>query len=311
MVSQISSSLTCYWSIEFSIGQFQLVLGYSCGMLVFLILIFPLLHCSSSKCQIIHWRQGHKYECHPQGPSSFERDDLNEDAETAKPYETNDTRFAEDLPRMEEKNINGQLDDDVLGSPVPRLSTVTISSSDIETGRGSSGENETPIMGQSEDKNNSMDNNTSVKKLNREKSRKNDRGRSRSSTSDISPGFRKDNSSDRALGNIPSSKANEVLFVSDEGQTIKPRKVKSLANKHSGNSLMASRSSSVSSELPHNGFTSSLQKVAQHIKSSQQKKPPQNSLLGMSANRNCKVFISESLLTFIFLLPNIFFFEVL
>lgn len=32
---------------------------------MFLLLTFVFLYCSSGKCQIVHWRQGHKEECHP------------------------------------------------------------------------------------------------------------------------------------------------------------------------------------------------------------------------------------------------------
>lgn len=265
----------------------------------------------SSKCQIIHWRQGHRNECHPQGPSAFRKDNSNENAEIMEQCETNDTCSAEDLPRMD-KNRIGQLYNDVLDSSVPRLSTVTIDSSDIGAGRSASGEIGTPFsdvnapnMDQKEDKNNTLGMDTpmglastvvmnSVKKLNREKSRQNDRRKSRSSNSGLSPVLRKDNSCDGAVsGNTHSSKSEEVLLMDNEGlkhsQTIKPGKVKSLAGKHSSNSLLPSRSINSTSQLPHNGFKSSLQKVVHHFKSSHQKKPPlRNSLLGMSGNHNCK-----------------------
>ncbi|KAL2907283.1 Ubiquitin carboxyl-terminal hydrolase 17, partial [Bienertia sinuspersici] len=245
----------------------------------------------SSKCQIIHWRQGHKYECHPQGPSASERDDLNENAETVEQCGTNGISSTEDFLKMDDKNISQQRHDDVFDLPVPRLSTVTISS--VDTGRSSSGENETlsshinaSTMSQSEDKINTMDMDTSmglassgavnsVKRL-KKKSRQDDRRKSRSSNPELSPGLKKDKS-DTASSNIPSVKAEEGLFVNNEGQ------------KHSGNSLLQARSSSVSNELSHNGLTSSFQKVAHHFKTPHQKKPPpHDTLLGMSANRNCK-----------------------
>ncbi|XP_021758930.1 ubiquitin carboxyl-terminal hydrolase 17-like isoform X1 [Chenopodium quinoa] len=263
----------------------------------------------SSKCQIIHWRQGHKYDCHPQSPGAFERDNLNENEEMMGQCATNDTCSAEDLSRVDEKFTSGQLNHDVLDSPMPRLSAVTIESSDIYSERREIG---TPFsnisvlnMDQKEDKNKTLDMNISmglastrlmspVKKLNREKSRQNDRRKSRSSNPGLSPKCTTDNSCDKAVSsNIHSFKSKEIPCVDNEvlkhSQTIKNDKVKPLASKNSGNSLLQSRSSSSSSQLPHNGIKSSLQKVVHHLKASHQKKPPLcNSSLGISRNPDSK-----------------------
>ncbi|KNA20404.1 hypothetical protein SOVF_052480 [Spinacia oleracea] len=265
----------------------------------------------SSKCQISHWRQSHKYECRPQGPSASERDNFNGNAEM---MEQHDTLSAEDFPRMDEKNTICQLNHDVLDSPVPRLSTVTIECSDIDTRWSSSGENGTPYsdinapsMDQRKDKNNTLDTNTSMglasnvvmnsaKKLNREKSRQNDSRKSRLSISGLSSELRKDNSFHRAVSdNIHSSKSKELPFVDNEGlkhsQSIKHGKVKSMASKHSGNSLLLSSGSS-SSQLPHNAFKSSLKKVVHQFNTPRQKKSSlHNSLLGISGNPNYKTVI--------------------
>ncbi|XP_048501724.1 ubiquitin carboxyl-terminal hydrolase 16 isoform X2 [Beta vulgaris subsp. vulgaris] len=261
----------------------------------------------SSKCQIIHWRQGHKFECNPQGHGAFEGDHLSRNAETTEQCETYGNYSADDYPRMDEKNTTGQLDHDVLDSPVPRLSTVTIDSFDTDIGRSSSGENGTPFsdinapnMDQREDKSNKLDSKTSmglgstVKKLKREKSRQGERRKSRSSNSDMPSGIRKGNLSDGTVsGNIHNfSKSKEVPYVDIEGQKHSQKmnhgSVNSLADKHSGNSLLPSRSMS-SSQVPYNGFKSSLQKVVHHFKTSHQKKPPLcNSSIGTSGNHNYK-----------------------
>ncbi|XP_021725392.1 ubiquitin carboxyl-terminal hydrolase 17-like [Chenopodium quinoa] len=263
----------------------------------------------SSKCQIIHWRQGHKYDCHPQSPGAFERDNLNENEEMMEQCVTNDTCSAEDLSRVDEKDTTGQQNHDVLDSPMPRLSAVTIDSSDIYSERREIGTPFSDIsvlnMDQREDKNKTLDMNISiglastrlmspVKKLNREKSRQNDRRKSRSSNPGLSPKCTTDNSCDRAVSsNIHSSKSKEIPFVDNEAlkrsQTIKNDNVKPLASKNSGNSLLQSRSSSSSSQLPHNGIKSSLQKVVHHLKASHQKKAPLcNSSHGISRNPDRK-----------------------
>ncbi|KMT08626.1 hypothetical protein BVRB_6g139030 [Beta vulgaris subsp. vulgaris] len=261
----------------------------------------------SSKCQIIHWRQGHKFECNPQGRGAFEGDHLSRNAETTEQCETYGNYSADDYPRMDEKNTTGQLDHDVLDSPVPRLSTVTIDSFDTDIGRSSSGENGTPFsdinapnMDQKEDKSNKLDSKTSmglgstVKKLKREKSRQGERRKSSSSNLDMPSGIRKGNLSDGTVsGNIHNfSKSKEVPYVDIEGQKHSQKmnhgSVNSLADKHSGNSLLPSKSMS-SSQVPYNGFKSSLQKVVHHFKTSHQKKPPLcNSSIGTSGNHNYK-----------------------
>ncbi|XP_057542232.1 ubiquitin carboxyl-terminal hydrolase 17-like [Amaranthus tricolor] len=259
----------------------------------------------SSKCQIIHWRQGHKFECNPQVSNAFERDYLNDNAETMQQRETNCIP-AEDFPRMDEKNKNSKLNGEISDSPVPRLSTVTNDSLDIDNGRSLSSENGMQFpdvkssRGLREDKTNTSDTNSktgsgfNVKNLNRGKSRQNDKRKSRLSNTDLSPGFRQDNSSDRNVpDNIDSSRPKEVPLVDDEGQkpshTVKHENFKSLASKSSSKSLLPSRSSSSSSQIPYNGFKVSFQKVVHLFKTSHQKKPPpHNSLIGILDNRKYK-----------------------
>lgn len=255
----------------------------------------------SSKCQIMHWRQGHKHECRPQVPSELERGDLSGKAEVVGQSKINGIDSADGLPKMNNKGTVDQAHGDDSDSHImmPRLSTVTIDSSDRTVGPNSPTEQEGLVSDAKshnvvqEEKSNTLDAKSpdlghSEKKLNKERLRRSATTKPR--VSNLSPSFKRYNSSGGAdYGDLRHSKSKEVPGVKHL-QSIERGEHKDLANKHFDSSVSLTRNGGSSSYVVHNGIKSSLKKAVQQLKTSSQKKPSvENSFVETLENRDCKV----------------------
>ena len=262
-------------------------------------------HCSSSKCQIMHWRQGHKHECRPQVPSELERVDLSGKEEVVGQSKINGIDSAEGLSTINNKGTIKQKHIDISDPHImmPRLSTVTIDSSDRTVGPNSLSEPEGLVSDAKsrnvfeEEKSNTLDVDTlfkssyvghSEKKLNKERLRRSASTKPR--VSNLSPSFKTYNSSGGAdYGDLRHSKCKEVPGVR-HSHSIERREDEDVANKHFDSSVSLTRNGGGSSYLVNTALKSSLKKVVQQLKTSSQKKPSlENSSVETLGNRDCKV----------------------
>ncbi|KAH9604849.1 hypothetical protein KSS87_004790 [Heliosperma pusillum] len=263
----------------------------------------------SSKCQIMHWRQGHKYDCLPSA--------INDNIETSEQCETNGSDSAGSVLKSTKSNF-GQTHYDISNSDnmMPRLSTVTNAPVDLDTRSSHSGEQESPdldynspTMGQRKGKSNIGDLTTSsgvvspglvrsTKKPNIKQLMNSGRRRSRASKIEISSVNKNTNTSEgSSLNDVHNLQLKEDMDVDhpipskgqESSQTSMLNVEKSFPGTDSGNSSLQMRRRSSSSRLPHLGLKSSLQKVVHTLKASQHKKPPhQNSLRESPENRTHK-----------------------
>ncbi|KAK9678858.1 hypothetical protein RND81_11G237300 [Saponaria officinalis] len=260
----------------------------------------------SSKCQIMHWRQGHKYECHPSAINVSDGDYLNGGVETYEQCETNAFDSTGGVQKSNRGTI-GQAHFNTSNShdTMPRLSTVTNDPVDLTIRSSQPGEHESPdldngdsTMGRRKDDSNFVDVTASsglispdfvhsTKKLNREQSMVTDRRKSRASRVESFSGKKNTNSSEvTLLGDVHNCESKEALdndLLQSEGhefsQSSKRIVAKSVPRTDSANSALQQRSRSSSSRLPHLGLKSSLQKVVHSFKATQHKKPPHHNSL--------------------------------
>ncbi|KAL9245606.1 hypothetical protein vseg_019235 [Gypsophila vaccaria] len=273
----------------------------------------------SSKCQIMHWRQGHKYDCHPSTTNVSDGDYLHGSVETFEQCETNGFDSTGDVQKPS-KGTSGQAHFNTTNSHdmMPRLSTVTNDPVDLTSRSSQPVEHESPVVDDSnstmsctKDESNYVDVTASsglvspdlvhsTKKLNREQSTLTDRRKSRASKVDNLSGKKKVNSSEVFVsGDVHHRESTEALDVDlsqseeHEYSQISERIVaESFPGTESGNSSMKPRNRGVSNRLAHLGLKSSLQKVVYSFKASHQKKPPHhNSLHATSEKHNNKAML--------------------